>query len=335
MSSFENDLLRTLRGEQTERVPFWEVWFTRSGELCRQILGKTAESIEDEVELAQRLGSQVLRIDGFDAGLPRTYRKVDGGLERYSPEGALHSLDQLEEIPPMDLDALAEETAARVHTAHNYGLAAVAYLPWCFHAVATSMGLLNFAFKTVDDIDFLHQALEFVELRNRAAIREVLLPNNVDAVLFDGDCAYRNGLMVSPHVFRELTEERTAQTVGPLREAGIPYVFHTDGKVDDVLPMLIELEFSAVHGVEAMANDLADIKRRFGDAITLIGNMDITLLGMSTLDEVREATQQMLRVGSPGGRYIAACNTSPEDFIPVENYLAFVEEIHAFVPKRK
>ena len=332
MSTFDNDLLRALRGEPTERVPFWEVWFMRGGDLCRRIMGATVDTIEDEIALARRLGWQHLRIDGVDAGLPRTYRKVDGGIERYSPEGALYGLDQLEEIPPLDLEAVSQDAAARVQAAHENGLAAIAYVPWCFHAVATSMGLLNFAFKTVDDVDFLHAALEFVEQRTRIALREALIPNGVDAVLFDGDCAYRNGLMVSPRVFRDLTQDRTAKTVAPLQEAGIPYVFHSDGKLDDVIPMLVELGFSAVHGVEAMANDLADIKRRFGEAITLMGNMDITFLGMSGAGRVREATRTMLDIGSPGGRYVAACNTSPEDFIPVENYLSFVDEIHAYKP---
>ena len=195
------------------------------------------------------------------------------------------------------------------------------------------MGLLNFAYRSVDDVDFLHEALEFVEQRNRSAIREAVLPSGVDAVLFDGDCAYRNALMVSHRIFRELTQERTAVTVAPLRDAGIPYVFHTDGKLDDVLPMLVELGFSAVHGVEAMANDLADIKRRFGRQITLMGNMDISVLGMSSVEEARAETRRMLKIGAEGGRYVAACNTSPEDFIPVRNYLAFVEEIHAFDPQ--
>lgn len=330
MGSFDNDLLRTLRGEQTEQVPFWEVWFMRDGALCRQILGGPADTMDKEIALARRLGWQHLRIDGVDTGLPRTYRTTSDGTERYSPEGALHSLAQLEDIPPLDLDSLWQRGGRRVQAAHENGLAAIAYVPWCFHAVATSMGLLNFAYKTVDDINFLHTVLEFVEERNRLAIREVLIPIGVDAVLFDGDCAYRNGLMVSPRVFRELTQGRTAKTVAPLRAAGIPYAFHSDGQLDEVIPMLVELGFSAVHGVEAMANDLADIKRRFGRSITLMGNMDITFLGMSSVEHVREATRAMLEVGAPGGRYVAACNTSPEDFIPVGNYLAFTEEIHAF-----
>jgi uroporphyrinogen-III decarboxylase len=100
-----------------------------------------------------------------------------------------------------------------------------------------------------------------------------------------------------------------------------------------VIPMRIELDFSGVHGVEAVANDLADIKRRFGQDITLIGNMDINFLGYASEEEIRQATREMLVVGARGGRYVASCTSGPEGFIPLENYLAFVEEIHAFVPE--
>ncbi len=325
----DNILLRTFAGERTEEIPLWEVWFLRQGGLCRQLLGSQVTTPPEEIALAKRLGMPCIRVGGIEDGLPRAYRDA-GGVERYSPEGALISLDQLEEIPPLNVDALRPKMSAYVDAAHAEGLAAIAYVPWCFHSTATAMGLLNFAYKTVDNIDFVHSIMEFVEERNRVAIRKLLIPLGIDVVLFDGDCAYRNGLMVSPPVFRELTQERTAKTVSQFREAGIPYVFHTDGQLDHVIPMLVELGFTAVHGVEAMANDLGDIKRRFGDQIVLMGNMDITFLGYSGVDEVREATRKMLDIGSQGGGYVAACNTSPEDFIPLENYLAFVDEIHAY-----
>jgi hypothetical protein len=38
----------------------------------------------------------------------------------------------------------------------------------------------------------------------------------------------------------------------------------------------------------------------------------------------------MLKIGSQKDRYIAACNTSPQDYIPDENYLAMCEAIRDF-----
>jgi len=156
--TFDNELLQALRGEQVQHIPFWEVWFLRHGDLCRRLMGQTVKLPHEDVSLAKKLGWQHMRIGGIDDGLPRAYRDA-GGIERYSPEGAFTSLAQLEEIPPLDLDVLGADVEARVRIAHDNGLATIAYVPWCFHSVATSMGLMNFAFKSVDDIDFLHLSL--------------------------------------------------------------------------------------------------------------------------------------------------------------------------------
>jgi len=168
----------------------------------------------------------------------------------------------------------------------------------------------------------LHAYMDRVEAYNRRVLR-FLAGRDIDFVFIDGDCAYKNGLMVSPAQFRELWFERTRDTVAICRENGWPYGYHTDGKVDEIYPLLIELGFSATHGVEAAANDLADVKRRFGKDMTLIGNFDIVDLANRTPEEITAMTLRMLDAGTPGGRYIAACNTLPGDNIPLENMLAF------------
>jgi len=328
MGAVDNDLLKTLRGEAAGKVPFWEVWFAKR-ELAEKLVGGPLDAVPKRIELARRMGWEYLTIGGIGFGLPSGSETASDGTTHYVG-GAFNDLAQLEDVPPLEVDRLAAEFEPVVGAAHEEGMAAILYLPWCFHSVATAMGLENFAYMTADDMGFLHTAFEFVEERNRLAVRELAIPLGVDAVLFDGDCAYKTGLMVSPPVFRELVFERTKKTVAPLREADIPYTFHTDGKLDDVIPLLIELGFSAVHGVEAMANDLGDIKRRFGKRITLIGNMDVDFLTRASPDEVRSATRRMMDIGSPGGRYIAACNTSPCDYIPDENYLAMVETINDY-----
>jgi len=79
--------------------------------------------------------------------------------------------------------------------------------------------------------------------------------------------------------------------------------------------------------VEAAANDLADIKRRFGRDITLIGNFDIVDLANRTPAEIAVMTRRMLDIGTSGGRYVAACNTLPGNDIPLANMLAYRDEI--------
>lgn len=94
--------------------------------------------------------------------------------------------------------------------------------------------------------------------------------------------------------------------------------------------MLIELGFSTVHGCEKAANDLNDLVNRFGGEICLAGNMDVVFLSRATVEEVRRETEKMLEIDSQKGRFAAACNTSPMDYIPDENYRAMAEVIKHF-----
>jgi uroporphyrinogen decarboxylase len=203
-------------------------------------------------------------------------------------------------------------------------------LPWCFHSVATSMGLERFALACCDDPDFVRAALAWVEERNRKAIDRAVSRVRPDLVLFDGDCAFKTGLMVNPKMFRDLTWDITEETLSHLRPLGIPYAFHSDGAVGELLPMLIELGFAAFHGCEKQANDLGGLVERFGDDLCLVGNMDVVFLAHARPEEVRRETRKMLEVGSRKGRFAAACNTSPMDYIPDENYIAMTQTIQEF-----
>ena len=323
MNIAELELMKLIHGERTERIPFWEVWFGMGDLLDRRWAG-------DEIAAARELGWQALSLRGLGTGGSfQVTNAASDGTDHYSG-GGLHSLAQLEEILMPAWEQAIPRLIARKEELHEEGLACWLVLSWCFHAIATGMGLENFALRCYDDPEFVHAAMEWVEQRNRSAIDTVVAQVRPDFVLFDGDCAYKNALMIRPDMFREFTFERTKETVAHLREIAIPYTFHTDGKLDDVIPMLIELGFSAVHGCEKQANDLDELVERFGDSICLVGNMDVVFLAHATVEEVRRETEQMLITGGRKGRFAAACNTSPLDYIPDENYLAFADVIKNF-----
>ncbi len=321
-------LMRALRGQPTPRVPFWEVWFGMSG-LAEHMLGHPLDGIADEIAFAHRMGWEDVRIPVPTRRPGSTSAIASDGTSHYVQGGRME-LEELRSQPEPDWSEALAEARRRVSVAHDEGMVTIAYLPWAFHAVTTALGLGTLSLLLYDDREYIDALFDWVEEGVRAAMREVVIPLGIDVVLVDGDCAFNNGLMVNPRMFRELVFDRTRQTVAPLREAGITYTFHSDGKADELLPILIELGFSAFHGVEAAANDLGDIKRRFGRDITLMGNMDVVFLTHATVAEVRARTGEMLAIGMEGGRYVAACNTSPLDYIPYENYLAMVDVIREF-----
>ena len=321
-------LLGLLNGERVYRPPFWEVWFGMHEFFTRRYgdYGK----VENRIKMAKDLGMAIVSLGGVGTGVGfAKNEETSMGISRYAG-GGLRRLKQLEERELPNWDENMEQWKHDQGLIKDSGFISWVILPWCFHAIATSMGLKNFVVRVYDDFDFVDRAFEWVEERNRVAIDAVIREVRPDVVLFDGDCSYKTGLMINPKLFRRLVFERTKETVSHLKRLKIPYVFHTDGKLDDVIPLLIELGFSLVHGCEKLANDLSDLVTRFGDDIVLAGNMDIGFLSRASPEVVFHETRLMLETGSRKGRFVAACNTSPMDFIPDENYLAMVDAIKAY-----
>lgn len=330
--------LDLLHGKTTPAVPFWETWFCH-WTLSRELLGEhyggeyfyTADRMDLTIRLAQKLGWAAVPVGGVPVDCHfMEYQVTTTGDARYSAEGLLRTRDQLEKRPLPDWTLQTQRMERAIRQVHDAGLAAIAYQPWCFHTIATSIGLETFAISVYDQPEFIQECLHWVEERTRRAIRDVLSQVRPDAVLFDGDCAYKNGLMVSPRMFRQLVFDETRQTTRLLQEAGIPYTFHTDGKLDDVIPLLVELGFAVVHGCEKQANDLHHLVETFGDRICLSGNMDVVFLTHASPADIRKETEAMILTGHTRGKYIAACNTSPQDYIPHENYMAMVDVIRHF-----
>ena len=72
--------------------------------------------------------------------------------------------------------------------------------------------------------------------------------------------------------------------------------------------------------------DIYDVKARYGDRLTLSGNIDIAgPLAFGTTEEVRKDVRTHLERLMPGDRYILSTNHSVMDEVKLENYRAMIE----------
>lgn len=322
-------LMTLLHGGRVAKPPLWEPWFMMK-RLRDEVYGGWAGMCADLDHAAVCTSSPNTRsvwrahVDADDPDVAASGVWYGGG--------ALRERSQLASRGLADYDAqLAEQSPWLIESA-GLGRARWVVLPWCFHAVATSMGLEGFALACYDEPAFVREAMAWVEQRNRDAVDRFIAQVKPDFVLIDGDCAYRTGTMIDPAMLRDFTFEQTAKTIDRVHALGLPVAFHSDGKLDEVIPMLVELGVAAVHGCESQANDLAELVERFGDSIVLCGNMDVVFLAEASPEAVRSRTLEMLRIGSRKGRFAAGCNTSPLDYIPAENYQMFCRTIRDYQP---
>ena len=112
---------------------------------------------------------------------------------------------------------------------------------------------------------------------------------------------------------------------------GVPILFHSDGNIYEMLPDLLSLGITALNPIEPYGMDILEIKRNFGDHLTLVGNLDVgAALSLGTPDDVRvEAKNLIDAVGRDGGLVLASSHSITRNVHP-ENFLAMVETAQTY-----
>ncbi|HUV08134.1 MAG TPA: uroporphyrinogen decarboxylase family protein, partial [Spirochaetia bacterium] len=148
------------------------------------------------------------------------------------------------------------------------------------------------------------------------------------AMIF-GDFAHQQALMVSPDVFRRVLRPILEEFVSRLKAIN-PDVFvflHSDGDLSAVMQDLIDCGFAAVHPIQPECMDMAAIKQRYGNTLTLFGGVSVqSELPGSKPERIRNLVRERIEnLGYDGGLILAPTNTLIED-VPLESILAMYDE---------
>ncbi len=95
----------------------------------------------------------------------------------------------------------------------------------------------------------------------------------VDVLRIGDDIATQVGLIIGPPMYREWIKPYHARVIAAARAVNpkIQVLYHSDGKLTPLLPDLIEAGVTAVNPCQPEAMDPLEIKRRFGDRLTVWG----------------------------------------------------------------
>jgi uroporphyrinogen decarboxylase len=150
--------------------------------------------------------------------------------------------------------------------------------------------------------------------------------HNIDAVHFGDDWGHQSGLLVSPRLWERFLAPRLARQYQAAKAAGKFVTIHSCGKVDSLLPRLIELGLDCFNPFQPEVMDVYEMKRLYGDHLSFWGGVGTQeLLPHATPDEVRaEARRLMAEIGAGGGYILAPAHAIPGDAKP-ENVIALIE----------
>jgi len=343
-----------LRQGEPDYVPIVE--FGIDKDIKSAFLGRPCETLKDEVEfwagagydsVPLQAGIRTLfwpgvtpteqRADRSQTGDHQIHRRTFTKYSQYQAQdrdmvwaqegkGVITSMEEFERFPWPDPDAMDLSAFEEVKAYLPPGMKVIAYMGYIFTACWWLMGLETFCAALYEQPELIRRMYRRIwSIQSRVLVR-LLGYDSIGALAHPDDIAYAESLMVSPAHLREFVFPWYRWCGMLVRDKGWPYLYHSDGRLITVLDDIVQCGFNALHPIEPKAMDIAEVKRRIGATMCVIGNIDLGYtLTRGTPQEVDAEVKERIRVLAPGGGYCVGSSNSVTAYVPFENFMAMRE----------
>jgi len=152
-----------------------------------------------------------------------------------------------------------------------------------------------------------------------------------DALWFWADLCYKNGPLFSPAVARRLALPQWQRIGRYAHEHGMRFMFHCDGNVSQLLPVLLEAGLDAIQPLEARAgNDVREYKRLYGQRLCLLGNINADVVASNDPQQIEREVAAKVPVAAAGGGYIYCIDHSVPPTVSLETYRYLLECVRRY-----
>ena len=192
------------------------------------------------------------------------------------------------------------------------------------------VGMDDFMMMAYEDRKLVDDMLE-VSTVHFEKLSRIMVEEKMDFLFIGDDVAFKTGLFLPPDIMKEIWTPRIARIIKPAVDNDIPVLFHSDGKIDVLVEDLIEMGVNCINPLDPYCIDYRDYKKRYGKRIALCGNIDIEFpLSKGTPEDVEKDVKEHMEVMKPGYGYVSNSSHSIVNYIPHENYIAYINSVHKY-----
>ncbi len=289
---------------------------------------------EDYIELCKIIGQDAIIVEAI--WTPFKQKKGDGSIGLAADRSIKNRKDFEQRLIPPSEDDIEEkmqyvreyrQALEKSDTNMGFCVLIAAYFQTLYEFVIGLEDCMTIVYR---DRDFIEELLE-ISTRYWVKFVKRAVEEGVDFVWPADDVAFKTGLFLPPDIMKELWLPHLRRIIEPALNAGKPVMFHSDGKIDDIVPWLIDIGVDCIHPMDPYGIDYREYKKKFGRNVCLAGNIDVEFpLAHGTPEDVEKDVKKHMEVMKPGGGYVAACSHSIVNYIPHENYQAMINAIHRY-----
>lgn len=149
----------------------------------------------------------------------------------------------------------------------------------------------------------------------------------VGAIWHGDDLGHKTGSMISPELLRKLVFPWYRDYSSLAHKHGRQFWVHCCGNVLEIMDDLIEdIKLDVFHSFQDGIIPVGDFQKRYGKRMGILGGVDVDKLCRLNKENLREYVRGILDECMPRGGYALGSGNSITNYIPLENYLAMLEE---------
>jgi uroporphyrinogen decarboxylase len=241
--------------------------------------------------------------------------------------GMITCWEEFENYPwpkPEDIDLYPLEYAAKQLPE---GMGLLAEIMGALEPVMWLMGYETMALALYDQPDLIEAMFDRIGDIFTPLAQSLVQMERVIALWMGDDMGHKTGTMISPTHLRKYAFPYHKRIARIAHNQGIPFLLHSCGDLDAIMDELIkEIGIDAKHSFEDVIEPVEIFAARYSDHISIIGGVDLDLLVRGTEEQVRNRTRHILEACAPTRAYVLGSGNSIANYIPIENFLAMVDE---------
>jgi uroporphyrinogen decarboxylase len=312
-------VLATLNRQPTDRPPWIEIGFHPT--IVSALTGKAVRSggsgffpmedpaaYEREVEIwaqmALDVGLDALALKNWGVAFPSERgHAMDGGTIK-----SVEDVERIMESTPTFIRESFEACAPiLLRTCREAGLACFFETSFGMGVAQSSIGFADLCVFALEKPEIIRRFWDYCEQGFTPLYRRMqeLEP---DFLLLGDDIAYGHATYLSPQLMRDLVFPHWRRMA---RKLHLPWIYHSDGNLTDVMDDLLDLGMRGLHPIEPYGTmDIVDLKRQYGDRVTLAGNLDMNIIANGTPQDIQHEVRRLFReVGTDGGWILSSSNS--------------------------
>lgn len=189
------------------------------------------------------------------------------------------------------------------------------------------MGTIGLSYALADDPELVEMVFRKIGALHHSAVRQLATCEAIGALRQGDDLGFKSSTFLSPAMLRELVFPTYTRMVAEAHANGKPFILHSCGNLGAVYDDLIETcKIDAKHSFEDIILPVEDFKRQYGARVTPLGGLDVDFICRSSEEEIRAYTRRKIEQCFADGYWALGTGNSLTNYMPVENYLAVLDE---------